>query len=89
MYHVTLTLLPHKLTEDKHAYLFYHITLIELLGHSKVLKVFVVSPDLNAVLSALEIVSPLFKSSDDGEHLGVMDVIHPSSFNILAGWNVY
>jgi hypothetical protein len=24
MYHVTLTLLPHELTEDKRAYLFYH-----------------------------------------------------------------
>jgi hypothetical protein len=27
MYHVTLMLLPHELTEDKRAYLFYHIFL--------------------------------------------------------------
>jgi hypothetical protein len=56
--------------------------LIELLGHSKVFKVFMVSPDLDRMLSTFEIVpplfeivSPLFESSDNCKHLGVMHLV--------------
>jgi hypothetical protein len=48
---------------------------IEFLGDSKVLKVLVISPYLDGVASTFEVVSPLFKSFTDGEHLGVVDVI--------------
>jgi hypothetical protein len=49
--------------------------LIEFLGDSKVFEVIVVSPDLYGVVSIFEVVSLLFKSSDDGEHLSVVDLI--------------
>jgi hypothetical protein len=49
--------------------------LIGLLGHLKVFEVFMVSPDLNRMLSTFEIVPPLFKSSDHCKHLGVMNLI--------------
>jgi hypothetical protein len=48
---------------------------IELLSDSKIFKVLVVGPDLYMVASTFEVMSPLFKPSDDGEHLGVMDLI--------------
>jgi hypothetical protein len=46
--------------------------LIELLGHSKV---FMVSPDLDRMLSTFEIVPPLFESSDNCKHLSVMNLV--------------
>jgi hypothetical protein len=46
---------------------------IDFLDDSKVLEVLVVGPDFNAVVSVFEVVSPLFKSSDNGEHLSVME----------------
>jgi hypothetical protein len=46
--------------------------LIELLGDSKV---FVVSSDLNRVVSTFKIMSPFLQSSDDGKHLSVVDLI--------------
>jgi hypothetical protein len=51
------------------------LTSIEFLGNSKVFEVFVVSPDLNRVASTFKVISPFLQSSDDGEHLGVMDLI--------------
>jgi hypothetical protein len=48
---------------------------IESLGNSKIFKVFVVSPDLYGVASTFKVMSPLFQSSDDGKHLGVMDLM--------------
>jgi hypothetical protein len=48
---------------------------IEFLGNSKVLEAFVVSPDLYGMVSTFKVMSPLFQSSDDGEHLGVMDLV--------------
>jgi hypothetical protein len=49
--------------------------LIELLGDSTVLEVFVVSPDFYGITSTFKVMSQLFQSSDDGEHLGVMDLV--------------
>jgi hypothetical protein len=54
--------------------------LIELLGNSKIFKVFVVSPDLYGVVSTFEVMSPLSQSSNYGEHLSVMDLV------ILLNW---
>jgi hypothetical protein len=48
--------------------------LIEFLGNSKVFEVFVVSPDLDRVVSTFKVMSPFLQSSDDGEHLSVMDL---------------
>jgi hypothetical protein len=48
---------------------------IEFLGDSKVFEVFVVSPDLDRVESTFKVMSPFLQSSDDGEHLGVMDLV--------------
>jgi hypothetical protein len=49
--------------------------LIEFLGDLRVLEVFVVSPDLYRMMSTFKVISPLFQSSDDGKHLGVMGLI--------------
>jgi hypothetical protein len=35
----------------------------------------VVCPDLYRVASSFKVMSPLFEPSDDGEHLGIMDLI--------------
>jgi hypothetical protein len=43
--------------------------LIELLGHLKVFKVFVIGSDLDGMVRTFKIVCPLFESSDDGKHL--------------------
>jgi hypothetical protein len=49
--------------------------LIELLGNSKVFEAFVVSADLNRVVSTLKVISPFLQSSDYGEHLSVVELI--------------
>jgi hypothetical protein len=35
----------------------------------------VVSPDLYRMASSFKVMSPLFKPSDDGEHLSVVDLV--------------
>jgi hypothetical protein len=49
--------------------------LIELLNDSKILEVLVVSIDLYRVASSFKVMSPLLEPSDDGEHLGIVDLI--------------
>jgi hypothetical protein len=56
------------------------LALIELLSDSKILKVLVVGPDLYRVVSFFKVMSPLFKPSDDGKHLGIMDLV------VLLDW---
>jgi hypothetical protein len=48
---------------------------IELLSDSKILKVLVVRPDLYRVASSFKVMSPLLESSDDGKHLGIVDLV--------------
>jgi hypothetical protein len=48
---------------------------IELLSDLEIFEILVVSPDLYRVPSSFKVMSPLFKPSDDGEHLSVMDLI--------------
>jgi hypothetical protein len=54
---------------------------VELLSHAKVLQVLVVSEDLDGMLGAFKVVSPLLKGPDDGKHLCVMDLVVP--FNLV------
>jgi hypothetical protein len=51
------------------------LTLIEFLGDLKVFEVFVVHPDLDRVVSTFKVMSLFFKSSNDSEHLSVVDLI--------------
>jgi hypothetical protein len=51
------------------------LALIELPSNSKIFKILVVGPDLYRVASSFKIMSPLFKPSDDSEHLSVMDLV--------------
>jgi hypothetical protein len=53
---------------------------IELLSDLKILEVLVVGLDLYRVASSFKIMSPLFKPSNDGEHLGIVDLI------VLLDW---
>src|SRR4051812_30197367 len=50
---------------------------VEFFGSHKVLQIFMVCPDVKGVLSPFKVVSPLFQSPDDGQHLLVMDFIVP------------
>jgi len=50
---------------------------VEFLGCLEVLQVFVVGPDLNRMLSALEVVLPLFERTDDHEYLEVVYLLVP------------
>ena len=51
------------------------MTLIEILSCLEVLKVLVVSLDLNLVLCALKEVLPLFETSDDRQELLVVKFV--------------
>jgi hypothetical protein len=48
---------------------------IELLSHAKIFEIFVVCPDLYRVASSFKVMSPLFKPSNDGKHLGIMYLV--------------
>jgi hypothetical protein len=48
---------------------------VELLSNSKIFDILVVSLDFYRVVSSFKVMSPLFKLSDDGEHLSVMDLV--------------
>ena len=48
---------------------------VEFLGSHKIFQVFVICPNLESVLSPFQVVSPLFKGSNDGQHLLVMHII--------------
>jgi hypothetical protein len=48
---------------------------IEFLGDSEILQVLMVSPDLDRVLRTFKVVSPLFQTSDNGQHLHIMNLI--------------
>jgi hypothetical protein len=48
---------------------------IELLSDAKVFEILVVCPDPYRVASSFKVMSPLFESSDDGEHLSIVDFI--------------
>jgi hypothetical protein len=47
----------------------------EFLGDSEILQVLMVSPDLNRVSHAFKVVSPLFQTSDNGQHLHMMNLV--------------
>jgi len=51
------------------------LPLIQLLGHHEVLQVLVIRPDLALVFSAFDEVLPLLESSDDRQHLLVVDLV--------------
>ena len=48
---------------------------IEFLGRSEVLQVLVVSPHFNMMFHTFKEVSPLFKGTNDSQHLFVMDLV--------------
>ena len=50
---------------------------VQLLGCHEILQVFVICPDLALVFCAFDEVSPLLESSDNRQHLLVMDLIVP------------
>lgn len=50
---------------------------VEFLCCAEVLKILVVCPDLEVMLHAFYIVLPLFKCTDDSEHLLVMNLVVP------------
>jgi len=53
------------------------LPLVQLLGHHEVLQVLVICPDLALVFCAFDEVPPLLESSDDRQHLFVMDLVVP------------
>ena len=53
------------------------LPLVQLLGCYEVLQVFVVRPDLALMFRTFDEVSPLLESSDDRQHLLVVDLIVP------------
>jgi len=53
------------------------LPLIQLLGRHEVLQVLVICPDLALVFSTFNEVLPLLESSDDRQHLLVVDLIVP------------
>jgi hypothetical protein len=53
------------------------LSLVEFPSCPKVLQVFVVCPDLQKIFCAFKEVVPLFQSSDDCQHLLVIDIIVP------------
>jgi hypothetical protein len=48
---------------------------VELLSNTKIFEIFVVCPDLYRVVSCLKVMSPLFEPSDDGKHLGIVNLV--------------
>ena len=48
---------------------------IELLCDAEVLQILVISPDLDRVSGAFEVMMPFFETTDDREHLRVVDLI--------------
>jgi hypothetical protein len=48
---------------------------VELLSNAKIFEIFVVCPDLYRVASSFKVISPLFKPSDDGKHLSIVDLV--------------
>ena len=48
---------------------------VQLLGHTEVLKVLVVHPNLKLAWDTFKVVPPLFQHVDDFQHLLVMDFI--------------
>ena len=53
------------------------LPLVQLLGHTEVLKVLVVRPNLKLTWGTFKVVPPLFWCADDCQHLLVMDFIVP------------
>ena len=53
------------------------LPLVQLLGHTEVLKVLVVRPNLKLAWGTFKVVPPLFQCADDCQHLLVMDFIVP------------
>src|SRR3981189_3506947 len=51
------------------------LSAIELLCHTKVLEVLVVSEDLNGMARSLKVVAPFFETSDYRQHLHVVDLV--------------
>ena len=50
---------------------------VQLLGHTEVLKVLVVLPNLKLAWGTFKVVPPLFQHADDFQHLLVVDFIVP------------
>jgi hypothetical protein len=48
---------------------------IEFLSDAKIFEIFVVCPDLYRVASSFKVMSPLFEPSNDGKHLGIVDLV--------------
>ena len=51
------------------------LTVVELLCHSKVLKVLVVHPNFKFVPCTFKEMLPLFKGVDNGEHFLIVDLV--------------
>jgi hypothetical protein len=51
------------------------LVVVELLCYHKVLQVLVVHPDFKLVISTFQEMAPVFQSSDDCQHLLVVDLI--------------
>ena len=51
------------------------MTSIELLCDVEVLQILVISPDLDWVSGAFEVMTPFFETTDDRKHLCVVDLI--------------
>src|SRR3979490_3310151 len=51
------------------------LSVIELLCHTKVLKVLVVGEDLNWMARSLKVVAPFLETSDYRQHLNVVDLV--------------
>ena len=50
---------------------------VQLLGHTEVLKVLVVRPNLKLAWGAFKVVPPLLQRTDDCQHLLVVDFVVP------------
>jgi len=51
------------------------LPLVQLLGHHEVLQILVIRTDLTLVFCAFDEVPPLLESSDDRQHLFVVDLV--------------
>src|ERR1700677_2532842 len=56
---------------------------IELLGHQEVLKILVIRKNLKTLLSAFQIMTPVFKATHDREHFSIIDFV--ISFDFIEG----
>jgi hypothetical protein len=51
------------------------LSMVKLLRRAEILQVLVVHPDLDSVACPFQVVPPLFQSTDDHQHFGVVDFV--------------